>query len=91
MKRDEIDPPTDLSSMLNELEAIREKSFLYSTANYDCYLADCADIPNLMHEIARLREETFRAIGEGTGKSLDQDEFDRYFKQMFLLKLRLKN
>jgi len=84
VKWDEIDPPTDLSLMLNELEAIREKSFLYSTANYDCYLADCADIPNLMHEIARLREETFRAIGEGTGKSLDQDEFDRYFKQMFL-------
>ena len=84
VKRDEIDPPTDLSLMLNELEAIREKSFLYSTANYDCYLADCADIPNLMHEIARLREETFRAIGEGTGQSLDQDEFDKYFKQMFL-------
>ena len=84
VKQAEIDPPTELSSMLNELEAIREKSFLYSTANYDCYLADCADIPNLMHEIARLREETFRAIGEGTGKSLDQDEFDRYFKQMFL-------
>ena len=37
-----------------------------------------------MHEIARLREETFRAIGEGTGKSLDQDEFDRHFKQMIL-------
>ena len=37
-----------------------------------------------MHEIARLREETFRAIGEGTGKSLDQDEFDKHFKQMIL-------
>ena len=84
IKQAEIDAPTDLSLMLAELEAIREKSFLYSTANYDCYLADCADIPNLMHEIARLREETFRAIGEGTGKSLDQDEFDGYFKQMFL-------
>jgi putative hemolysin len=84
VKQAEIDAPTDLSLMLAELEAIREKSFLYSTANYDCYLADCKDIPNLMHEIARLREETFRAIGEGTGKSLDQDEFDGYFKQMFL-------
>ena len=84
VKQETIDAPTDLSLMQAELEAIREKSFLYSTANYDCYLADYDDIPNLMHEIARLREETFRAIGEGTGKSLDQDEFDRYFKQMFL-------
>ena len=81
---EDIDAPTDLSLMLSELEAIREKAFLYSTSDYDCYLADYEDIPNLMHEIARLREETFRAIGEGTGKSLDQDEFDRHFKQMIL-------
>ena len=84
MKQDEIDAPTDLSLILAELESIREKSFLYSTVNFDCYLADYEDIPNIMHEIARLREEAFRAIGEGTGKSLDQDEFDKYFKQMFL-------
>ena len=81
---EDIDAPTDLSLMSNELDAIREKAFLYSTSDYDCYLADYEDIPNLMHEIARLREETFRAIGEGTGKSLDQDEFDRHFKQMIL-------
>ena len=84
VKQDEIDAPTDLSLMLAELEAIREKAFLYSASDYDCYLADYEDIPNLMHEIARLREETFRAIGEGTGKSLDQDEFDKHFKQMIL-------
>ncbi len=80
----EIDPPTDLQAMLNELEAIREKSFLYSASDYDCYLADYEDIPNLMHEIARLREVTFRAIGEGTGKNLDQDEFDTHFKHLIL-------
>lgn len=84
VKMEEIAAPGDQSHMLAELEAIREKAFLYSTANFDCYLADYDDIPNLMHEIARLREETFRAIGEGTGKSLDQDEFDKYFKQMIL-------
>ncbi len=84
VKQDEIDAPADLSLMLAELDAIREKSFLYSASDYDCYLADYEDIPNLMHEIARLREETFRAIGEGTGKSLDQDEFDKHFKQMIL-------
>ena len=84
VKQDEIDAPADLSLMLVELDAIREKSFLYSASDYDCYLADYEDIPNLMHEIARLREETFRAIGEGTGKSLDQDEFDKHFKQMIL-------
>ena len=84
MKQVEIGAPTDLSLMLKELDAIRVKSFLYSTSDYECYLADYEDVPNLMHEIARLREETFRAIGEGTGKSLDQDEFDQHFKQLIL-------
>ena len=83
-KLDEIDSPSDLSLMQAELNAIREKSFLYSASDFDCYLADYEDIPNLMHEIARLREETFRAIGEGTGKSLDQDEFDGHFKHLIL-------
>ena len=80
----EIEAPSDVALMLKELEAIREKSFLYSASDYDCYLADYEDIPNLMHEIARLREEAFRAIGEGTGKSLDQDEFDMHFKHLIL-------
>ena len=84
VKQAEIEAPSDLRLMLAELEAIREKSFLYSASDYDCYLANYEDIPNLMHEIARLREEAFRAIGEGTGKSLDQDEFDTHFKQMIL-------
>lgn len=84
MKQADIAAPADASLMLAELEAIREKAFLCSVSDFDCYLADYKDIPNLMHEIARLREETFRAIGEGTGKSLDQDEFDLHFKQMIL-------
>ena len=83
-KQTEIDTPSDLSLMLSELDAIREKAFLFSASDFDCYLADYEDIPNLMHEIARLREETFRAIGEGTGKNLDQDEFDSHFKHLIL-------
>ena len=84
VKQAEIDAPTDVSLMLKELEIIREKSFLYAASDYECYLADYEDIPNLMHEIARLREETFRAIGEGTGKRLDEDEFDPHFKHLIL-------
>ena len=34
VKQDEIDAPTDLSLMLAELDAIREKSFLYSASEF---------------------------------------------------------
>ena len=76
--------PSSVDDLKAELAAIREKSFLYASSDYECYLADYEDIPHLMHEIARLREITFRDIGEGTGKSLDQDEFDQHFKQLIL-------
>ena len=56
----------------------------YQTAQYHCFLADYEDIPNLIHEIGRRREEAFRASGEGTNTALDIDDFDPYFKHLIL-------
>lgn len=41
-------------------------------------------IPALMREIGRARELTFRAAGEGTGKDLDLDVFDRHYTHLIL-------
>ena len=79
-----VEPARDRQLLIQELEAIREKGLLFSAANYDCFLADYQEIPNLMHELGRLREEAFRFIGEGTGKSLDTDEFDPHYKHLIL-------
>jgi putative hemolysin len=38
----------------------------------------------LLREIARVRELTFRAVGEGTGKRLDTDEFDSWYDHIVL-------
>lgn len=40
------------------------------------YIVDSVSSPNVMREIGRLREITFRMAGGGTGKSCDIDEFD---------------
>jgi putative hemolysin len=37
-----------------------------------------------MHEIGRLREVTFREVGEGTNMAIDLDRFDEYFQHLFL-------
>jgi putative hemolysin len=79
-----VEQARDRQLLIQELEAIRDKGLLFSAANYDCYLADYQEIPNLMHELGRLREEAFRFIGEGTGKSLDTDEFDPHYKHLIL-------
>lgn len=52
--------------------------------NYEVFLAKKKHIPNVVHEIGRLREITFREIGEGTNNSLDLDPFDEYYHHMFL-------
>lgn len=47
-------------------------------------LASAREAPKLLEEIGRLREVTFRQVGEGTGKSLDLDRFDDYYWHVFL-------
>lgn len=47
-----------------------------NNASNEIYIFKADQAPNLMKEIGRLREETFRYAGGGTGKSIDIDEFD---------------
>ena len=81
---DPIDPPFRPSDLARELRAIRKKSLLFTTADFECYLADYDKIPHVMHEMGRRREEAFRAVGEGTGKSIDTDNYDTYYKHLIL-------
>ena len=39
---------------------------------------------NLMREVARLRELTFREVGEGTGRAMDMDVFDAWYEHIVL-------
>ncbi len=69
----------------SELQYCRDHDMrLLVSKNYEVFLAQKIHIPNVVHEIGRLREITFRAIGEGTNNSLDLDPFDAYYHHMFL-------
>ncbi|MBR9845257.1 MAG: lysophospholipid acyltransferase family protein [Algicola sp.] len=71
--------------MVAEVEALRKGDFrLLESKNYEVYLCSANHIPNILHEIGRLREITFRAIGEGTNEAIDLDSFDTYYHHMFL-------
>ena len=68
-----------------EVDALREtNSRLLQSKNYEVFFASAKDIPNIIHEIGRLREITFRAIGEGTNKETDLDKFDNYYHHLLL-------
>ncbi len=68
-----------------EIERLREKDCrLLQSKNYEVFLATAKDMPFILQEIGRQREVTFRAIGEGTNKSIDLDSFDEYYHHLFL-------
>jgi putative hemolysin len=68
-----------------EVEALRAQgSHLASQGNLSVFAGSAAEIPVLLREIGRLREVTFRAVGEGTGEEIDLDRFDDHYLHIFL-------
>jgi putative hemolysin len=68
-----------------EVVKLREKDCrLLQSKNYEVFLATEEDMPMILQEIGRQREVTFRAIGEGTNKAIDLDQFDSYYHHLFL-------
>ncbi|MDB4369474.1 GNAT family N-acetyltransferase [Akkermansiaceae bacterium] len=80
----DIAPAIPVAAQLEEIVALGERGKIAQQANLDVYLASADAIPNIMLEIGRLREVTFRAVGEGTGKPRDLDRFDEYYYHLFL-------
>lgn len=72
---EEIIEPIDKKLLLQELTKDR---FLRTTrkGGNEIYCINAQNSPNILKEIGRLREVTFRASGGGTGLSLDLDDFD---------------
>ncbi len=81
---EEITSGRERELLQEELQAIRDKYLLFEYGTYDTYFAPSSKIPNMMHEIGRMREVTFREIGEGSMKSIDTDKYDAYYHQLFI-------
>ncbi|UPZ16583.1 GNAT family N-acyltransferase [Flavobacterium humidisoli] len=77
--------PANESKLIDEVQALRDSdSRFLQSKNYEVFFASAKEIPNILHEIGRLREITFREVGEGTNESIDLDEYDQYYHHMFL-------
>jgi len=77
--------PASSEKMIREVENLRKLDCrLLQSKNYEVFFAKAKDIPNILHEIGRLREITFREVGEGTNESIDLDKYDQYYRHLFL-------
>ena len=82
-KADEIIQPVPQEDIIREVDSIADFKTL-SYDNFDCYVVGSSHIPKILREIGRLREVTFREVGEGTNKSIDLDEYDLYYNHLIL-------
>lgn len=72
---EQILPPVDRELIKSELTPEKLVRHTRSASN-EIYRVNAANAPNVMLEIGRLRELSFRNAGGGTGKSADIDKFD---------------
>lgn len=72
------------SWLATELQQLPLDRCLVENGVWQVWLCDQALTPMVIRETGRLREETFRAAGEGTGESLDLDRFDNFYRHLIL-------
>ncbi len=67
-----------------ELTSLPPDQLLTQAGNLQCYITTMRQAPQTLQEIGRLRELTFRAVGEGTGKAIDLDQFDKTYQHLIV-------
>jgi putative hemolysin len=83
-KPQELIPPVPQGLLSAEFSALPDHCRLITHKNMAVVITDSEQIPHTLREIGRLREKTFREVGEGTGKSMDVDIFDSYYRHLIL-------
>ena len=83
-KVEPVAEPVSPGLIRDEIQKIREEYTLFSSDQFDVFCTPSIEIPQIMNELGRLREITFRAVGEGTNHSMDIDEYDLYYNQLFV-------
>jgi len=76
--------PVPRELLREEMEYLTPAHLLFEQANYRVFFAPPQRMPNMLREIGRLREVTFREIGEGSLKEIDTDRYDTYYHQLFV-------
>jgi putative hemolysin len=83
-RRAPVAPAPATDDVAAEIAALPPQSRLCDNGEFAVYLASEAEFPAVVAEIGRSREIAFRQVGEGTGRAVDLDRFDRYYRHLVL-------
>lgn len=84
IKPEAVIEPVDQQTLEEEINRIKLDSLVTTFNQYELYFCYSTAIPNTIREIGRLRELTFREVGEGTNRAIDIDEFDLCYHHLFI-------
>lgn len=76
--------PLDPEALAREIDALPAEQLLHASGTTRVVYARAQQIPQVLREIGRLREWSFRAVGEGTGLALDLDRFDPHYVHLIV-------
>ena len=71
------------AEMREDLDQLKD-CLLLTKGQFSVYCVPFPRMGRLMHELSLVREQTFRAAGEGTGQSQDSDQFDPHYNHLFV-------
>jgi putative hemolysin len=76
--------PVSIDLIKSDLKNLEKDHLLFIQGNFSLYCAPFNKIPNIIQELGRLREITFRTVGEGTNKESDLDPYDIYYNHLII-------
>ena len=80
----EIIPPVPPETLAAEIAALPPEARYIESGDSEVYISTADKMPNVLRELGRLREITFRGVGEGTGREIDLDTFDNHYLHLFI-------
>ena len=82
--REDISKVGDAADFESEIGSLPPQQLLVQSGANEVYCAAADQIPIVLQEIGRLRELSFRDVGEGTGRASDLDLYDSYYTHLFV-------
>jgi putative hemolysin len=78
-----VGAPVDGDALEQDIRRLPAERCLIDGDPFAVFCAPAAELPSVLQEVGRLREATYRLVGEGTGRAIDLDAFDRTYLHLF--------
>ncbi|TBR37714.1 lysophospholipid acyltransferase family protein [Marinomonas agarivorans] len=84
VKQEDIWPDISAIDLYQAIQDLPDSALLVKQKQFSTYISNAKEMGVILTQIGIIRERNFRAVGEGTGKRIDLDEFDQSYLHLFI-------